>query len=212
MIGIFGGTFDPVHYGHLRPLLEVREALQLEEVRLIPCYIPPHRGTPGAAPEQRLAMLRLALDEIPGFVIDERELRRGGPSYMVDTLQSLRGDLGEVPVCLILGMDAFVKLDSWHEWQRLIGLAHIVVMQRPGSAAPAGAVARLAAECRVKRCDELRQRAAGGIWFQDVTQLNIAATAIRARLAQGRDIRFLVPEAVRHYIEVNGLYKILDRQ
>jgi nicotinate-nucleotide adenylyltransferase len=207
VIGIFGGTFDPVHYGHLRPLLEVREALQLEEVRLIPCYIPPHRATPGATPAQRLAMLRLALDETPGFVIDERELQRGGPSYMVDTLQSLRDELGETPLCLILGMDAFVKLDTWHEWPRLITLAHMVVMLRPGSAMPSGAVAELVSGHRVQAVGELQKSAAGGVWFQPVTQLNIAATAIRERVAQGRDIRFLVPEPVRQYIEANGLYR-----
>lgn len=207
MIGIFGGTFDPVHYGHLRPLLEVREALSLDEVRLIPCYIPPHRGAPGATPAQRLAMLRLALDEAPGFVIDERELQRGGPSYMVDTLQSLRDELGSEPMVFILGMDAFIKLDSWHQWQRLIELTHIVVMQRPGSAMPSGAVAELMAARRVNESSELQKMSAGGIWFQPVTQLEIAATAIRERVTQGRDIRFLVPETVRQYIEANGLYR-----
>lgn len=208
MIGIFGGTFDPVHYGHLRPLLEVRDALHLDEVRLIPCYIPPHRVTPGATPAQRLAMLQLAVDEIPGFVIDERELQRGGPSYMVDTLQSLRDEVGNAPLCLILGMDAFIKLDTWHEWQRLIELAHIVVMQRPGSDMPSGAVAQLVTNHRVNSSSELPQSAAGSIWFQPVTQLNIAATAIREQVAQGRDIRFLVPEAVRQYVDANGLYQL----
>lgn len=208
MIGIFGGTFDPIHFGHLRPLLEVREALHLDEVRLVPCYIPPHRGTPGATPAQRLAMLQLALDETPGCVIDERELQRGGPSYMVDTLQSLRDELGSVPLVFILGMDAFCKLESWHQWQRLIELAHMVVMLRPGSAMPSGAVAELVAKHQLKESSELEQSPAGGIWFQPVTQLEIAATAIRERLALGRDIRFLVPEPVRHYIEANGLYHL----
>ena len=207
MIGIFGGTFDPVHYGHLRPLLEVCEALQLDEVRLIPCYIPPHRGAPGATPEQRLEMLRLALVEIPEFVIDERELLRTGPSYMVDTLQSLRDEFGDRPICLIMGMDAFAKLNTWHQWQRVIELAHIVVMQRPGSAIPVGSVAQLVADHQASVGSELKNRSAGGIFFQPVTQLNIAATAIREQVAQGRDIRFLVPEPVRQYIEANGLYQ-----
>ncbi len=196
MIGIFGGTFDPVHYGHLRPLLEVREVLHLDEVRLIPCYIPPHRTTPGATPAQRLAMLHLALDETPG------------PSYMVDTLQSLRDELGDLPLCLILGMDAFIKLDTWREWSRLIELVHIVVMQRPGCAVPSGAVAELVARHQMKVCSELKQSPAGGIWFQPVTQLEIAATAIRERMALGKDIRFLVPEPVRQYIEAGGLYQL----
>ncbi len=208
MIGIFGGTFDPIHFGHLRPLLEVREALRLSEVRFIPCYIPPHRAAPGATPAQRLAMLQLALNETPGCFIDERELQRGGPSYMVDTLQSLRDELGDMPLVFILGMDAFCKLDRWHQWPRLIELAHIVVMLRPDSAMPSGAVAELVAAHQVKESCELAQSAAGGVWFQSVTQLDIAATAIRERVAQGRDIRFLVPESVRHYIETHGLYQL----
>lgn len=210
MIGIFGGTFDPVHFGHLRPLLEVREALRLDEVRLIPCYIPPHRATPGATPAQRLAMLRLALDETPGFVIDERELQRGGPSYMVDTLQSLREEVGDLPLCLILGGDAFAKLDTWHEWSRLIELAHLVVIERPGCMAPRGAVAELVARHQITESNDLTKSAAGGIWFQPVTQLDIAATAIREKVALGRDIRFLVPEMVRRYIEAKGLYQLMS--
>ncbi len=207
MIGIFGGTFDPVHYGHLRTLLEVRELLSLSEVRIIPCHIPAHRGTPGATPAQRLAMLQLALQDIPYFTVDQRELQRGGSSYMVDTLTSLRDELGAAPLCLILGMDAFIKLHTWHEWSRLIELAHIVVMQRPGCAMPTGEVAALVARHRVDDKQDLMVAAAGGIWFQQVTQLEIAATAIREQVRQGRDIRFLLPETVRKYIATNNLYR-----
>ncbi len=206
MIGVFGGTFDPVHYGHLRTLLEVCELLPLSEVRLIPCHIPAHRGVPGATPKQRLAMLQLALQDIPRFVVDQRELDRGGRSYTVDTLTSLRDELGAAPLCLILGMDAFIKLDTWHEWSRLIELAHIVVMQRPGCVMPSGAVAELVARHRVNDKKYLMRSAAGGIWFQQVTQLEIAATAIREQVAQERDIRFLLPETVREYIKANNLY------
>ncbi len=209
MIGIFGGTFDPVHFGHLRPLLEVQQALGLDEVRLIPSFIPPHRETPGASAEQRLAMLELAAAETPGFVIDQRELQRGGPSYTVDTLQSLRGELGEQKsICLIMGLDAFAGLDSWHQWQRLTELAHIVVMQRPGGLlAKAGAVAELIKQRQVLDVAELQQQAAGRVWFQSVTQLEISATAIREFVVHGQDVRFLMPDSVRHYMEAHGLYK-----
>ncbi len=209
MIGIFGGTFDPIHFGHLRPLLEVQQALRLDEVRLIPSFIPPHRQAPGASAEQRLAMLELAAAETPGFVIDQRELQRGGPSYTVDTLESLRCELGEYKsICLIMGLDAFAGLDNWHQWQRLTELAHIVVMQRPGGLlAKTGAVAELIEKRQVLDVAELQLQAAGRIWFQSVTQLDISATAIREFVAHGQDVRFLTPDCVRHYIETHGLYK-----
>jgi len=209
MIGVFGGTFDPVHFGHLRPLLEVQQALSLDEVRLIPSFIPPHRDAPGASAEQRLAMLGLAVAETPGFVIDQRELQRSGPSYTVDTLQSLRDELGEhKSICLIMGLDAFAGLDSWYQWQRLIELAHIVVMQRPGGQlAKTGAVAELVERRQALDVAELQQQPSGRVYFQSVTQLEISATAIRELVAHGQDVRFLLPDSVRHYIETHGLYK-----
>lgn len=208
MIGIFGGTFDPVHFGHLRPLLEVKQALGLDEIRLIPCFLPPHRDTPNASAEQRVAMLRLAVADTPGFVIDERELQRGGLSYTVDTLRSLRDELAELSLCLIIGLDAFVALDSWHQWQQLNQLAHIVVTQRPGGLLPkTGSVAELVEQAQALDVEELQQQAAGKIYFQSVTQLDIAATYIRELVAHGQDVRFLMPDSVRHYIETVGLYK-----
>jgi nicotinate-nucleotide adenylyltransferase len=208
VIGIFGGTFDPVHFGHLRPLLEVKQYLALEEIRLIPCFIPPHRDTPGADAEQRLAMLELGIADTPGFVIDRRELERGGLSYTVDTLRSLRDEIGDGPLCLILGLDAFIDLDSWHEWQALIELAHIVVMWRPGTVLPkTGPVAELVEARQALDPAELTQQSAGKVLFQSVTQLDITATTIREDLAHGRDVKFLMPESVRHYIEANELYR-----
>lgn len=207
MIAIFGGTFDPIHYGHLRPLWEVKQTLELDEVRMVPCFIPPHRGVPGASAEQRLAMLQLALKDVPGFVIDERELQRGGPSYMVDTLQSFRDELGETPLCLIMGLDAFLGLESWHQWRRLHELAHIVVTQRPGSELPdRGAIADLIIKTQTQDLSELFVRIAGKTYFQAVTQLDISATAIREQIACGQDMRFLMPDSVRRFIETEGLY------
>ena len=207
MIGVFGGTFDPIHFGHLRPLWEVKEALQFETLRLIPSFIPPHRGKPGAMAEQRLQMLRLAVDGVPGFAIDERELERGGASYTVDTLQSLRDELGNVPLCWVMGLDAFLGLESWHEWQRMTELAHIVVTQRPGSEHPrAGVLSELVERHQAFEVAELKMAAAGLIYFQDVTQLDISATDIRRRLAEKQDVRFLMPDAVRQYIGQHKLY------
>lgn len=208
-VGIFGGTFDPVHFGHLRPALELLETLELEEVRMLPSSIPPHREAPLANSEQRLAMLQLAIDDQPGLVIDERELHRSGPSYMVDTLASIREELGDTPLCLLLGMDAFIGLEHWHQWPRVIELAHIVVAHRPGwdlQAHQGSAALKLWQSHGVSSIAELAQKEAGGVWSQPVSQLGISATDIRERVRQGKQLRYLMPDAVWQFIEDQGLY------
>ena len=207
MIGIFGGTFDPVHFGHLRPALEVMEALSLEEVRFIPAGRPNLRDAPQASAEQRLAMLERAVAGQPGFVIDEREIHRQGVSYMVDTLASVREEIGARPLCLILGYDAFLKLHRWHRWERIPELAHLVVAHRPGwdGQGPDAPLQRLLAE-RSCAADALADRPAGCIVRVAVTQLDISATRIRELVHGGRDIRFLLPDSVRDYIIEQRLY------
>jgi nicotinate-nucleotide adenylyltransferase len=208
-IGVLGGTFDPIHDGHLRPALELLETLDLAEVRFVPCRIPAHRGLPQVTAEQRLALVRLATVGQPGFVTDNRELQREGPSYMVDTLTSLRDDLGaDRPVCLILGTDAFRELHTWRRWEELSDLAHLVVTQRPGVGQPLPPILEGFVTPRVIHdARELRQRPAGGILFQPVTQLAISATQIRALLARGQSPRYLLPEAVLAYIHDRALYR-----
>lgn len=208
MIGILGGTFDPVHFGHLRTALDVCEALALDEVRLIPCHLPPHRGQPVASSRQRVTMLEAAVAAYPAFVIDRRELGREGPSYSFDTLTLLRAELGARPLCLLIGMDAFRGLASWHRWRELIDLCHLVVMTRPGAEIPAqGELKDFIRVHRVARAEDLRQLSAGRLWFQPVTRLEISATDIRARLAEGRSAGFLLPEAVYRIIKREGLYQ-----
>lgn len=208
MIGIFGGTFDPVHFGHLRPALEVQQALGLKEVRFIPAGHPPHRDQPHATPTQRLAMLRAAIDEQPGFMVDEREVCRPGPSYMVDTLASLRSELGPEPLCLILGYDAFLGLASWYQWQRLIDLAHLVVTHRPGWNHDnlAGELQNLV-QRHAMPAAKLADAPAAGLTFVEVTQLDISATRIREQIRTGQDIRYLLPESVYQIIHEQKLYR-----
>lgn len=209
MIGLFGGTFDPIHYAHLRTALEVQQRLGLAEVRFVPASVPPHRESPAATSAQRLAMVRLALEGQPGMVVDDRELRREGPSYMVDTLVSLRVEVGAAPLVLILGMDAFLGLPRWHDWERLIGLAHLAVMERPGAALPdTGDLARLVREHHSRDASGLRDHPAGKLVFVPVSQLEISATAIRGQLAEGISPRFLLPDAVLDYIQSEGLYTV----
>jgi len=208
MIGIFGGTFDPVHFGHLRPALEVQQALGLNEVRFIPAGQPPHRETPYASTPQRLSMLRAAIEDQPGFVVDERELRREGPSYMVDTLASLREEVGQTPLCLILGYDAFLGLPGWHQWNSLIELAHLVITHRPGWSHDEldDALQSLVKQCETG-VERLSEQAAGGLLFVPVTQLDISATIIREQIRAGQDIRYLLPDTVYRIIREQKLYR-----
>lgn len=207
-IGLLGGTFDPVHYGHLRGALEVRDCLQLDELRLIPSARPPHRDQPGATAQQRLAMVRLAVGEHSGLLVDDRELWRDAPSYTVETLESLRGELGNtVTLFVILGWDAFCGLPGWHRWEDLLQLASLVVLQRPEQDQDLPEVLKdlLAA----RSINDPRQASArhGQILCLSQTPLAISATHIRALLTSGQSPRFLLPDAVLDYIETNGLYR-----
>lgn len=206
-LAVLGGTFDPVHHGHLRSAVELREQLGLDEVRLMPARRPPLRGEPGATAEQRLAMVEAAILGEPGLAVDGRELQRSGPSYTVDTLAELRSELGsEAVLCFALGGDAFAGLDRWHDWQRLLELAHLVVMQRPGAVLPdAGPVAELLQRHRLAP-DQLHRRPCGGIAVLGVTQLPIAATDLRALIAAGRSPRYLLPDPVWQQIRQHALY------
>lgn len=180
----------------------------LDEVRFIPAYRPPHRHPPQASAAQRLAMVRLAIADYPGFRVDEREIRRGGLSYTVPTLESLRAELGAQPLVLLMGADAFLELETWHQWQRLPQLAHLVVMNRPGSPLP-GEGAELPEWARPRFCrdpQELARAAAGCLFFQPVTPVDISATRIRATIARGESAEGLVPPAVWEYIREEGLY------
>jgi len=208
-LGIFGGTFDPIHFGHLRTAFEVMQALQLRELRFIPAGDPPHRPPPRVDAHRRLGLVRAAVADQPGFVVDDREVRRQGPSYTVLTLTELRAELPGVPLCLVMGMDAFAGLPTWHRWRELLELAHVVVAPRPGWVAPAsGEIATLLAERRVPDAARLRDATAGHIRVQPVTQLEISSTELRDLLAAGRDPRYLVPDAVRGLLHETRMYSV----
>jgi nicotinate-nucleotide adenylyltransferase len=208
MIGILGGTFDPIHYGHLRIALDVMQSLALEEVRFIPLHEPSHREQPHSTPQQRLTMVEAAIAGQPGFRVDNRELKREGPSYTVDTLRSLREELGDTPICLLLGTDAFLGLPDWHKPEELLTLAHVVVMQRPCETEPHSKRLDILVEGRhADNPDELEATPGGRVLFQTVTQLEISATAIRQMIQRGDSPRFLLPDAVLNTIQDQGLYR-----
>ncbi len=207
-IGILGGTFDPVHHGHLRVALEALEACALAEMRLIPAGQPPHREAPVASAEERLRMLHAAVATEPRLRVDDREIRRAGASYTVDTLSALRAEIGGQPLCLVLGADAFLGLATWHRWRELTDLAHFIVLHRPGVPfAPSGEVAGLLADRRRDDLAELTRRPAGTIRVQPVTQLDISSSGIRALVRAGGDPRYLVPDAVRDLLMSNKCYR-----
>jgi nicotinate-nucleotide adenylyltransferase len=205
MIGIFGGTFDPVHYGHLRSALEVKEIFGLAEVRLILSAQPPHRTVPQASIGMRLDMLQLAVKKQPGFIVDTREIARAGVSYMVMTLESLRQDFPEQPLLLFIGSDAFNQLTGWYQWQRLFDFAHVVVLTRPGYRV--GQLDDFFTARQSANKQELSEQLAGKLYFQPITQLDISATAIRDMIANKHNPAFLLPDAVLAYIKEHELYQ-----
>lgn len=211
VLGILGGTFDPIHFGHLRLAEELSGQLGLAGVRFIPSGRPWHRGEPGATPQQRLEMTRLGIAGNPVFSLDEREVRRGAPGYTVDTLAELRAELGpEMRLCLLLGADAFLGLHGWHRWRDLFALAHVAVAQRPGFpllAERMDAVLRQEIESRLSTDRaELGRVPAGKVFACPITPLDISATAIRAAIAAGGSARYLLPAAVVDYIQARNLY------
>jgi len=221
-IGILGGTFDPVHFGHLRAAIEVKEKLQLEDLRLIPAGSPPLRAstfrlipagnpplraTTFATPEHRLTMLRLALSDYPDLLVDDREVRREGFSYMVDTLREIRAGEGSIPLLLIIGQDAANALDQWHEWRRLFDLAHLVIMRRPQSVFEYSDQLHEQVQPRlVSNPRELSDTPAGLVLPLELTQLAISSTDIRRRFRAGLSPRFLMPQPVIDYIREHKLY------
>lgn len=206
-LGIFGGTFDPVHIGHLRMALELKQQLHLDEMRLLPCHKPPHREQPQVSSQQRLQMLQLALQDCPELRCDDRELRRDKTSYTYHSLQELRAEFGdETSLVLCMGEDAFAGLSSWYCWQQLIELAHIVVVARPGwSLADQGEVRHFLDKHHGQVAD-IHHQTAGKIILQTLRLIPVSATEIRQQIARGESAQFLLPDAVWKYIRKNKLY------
>ena len=213
ILGVFGGTFDPVHCGHVALARELRTRLALSAVRFVPAGDPPHRGTPTAAASQRLAMVELAVAGEPGLEVDAREVRAARRSYTVLTLEELRAEDPARTLALIVGADTFLGLPTWHRWREIFALSHVVVVARPGVALETALPPELAPEWAKRYSRDaaaLARTHAGAVILQPVTAHPISASAIRDRLAEGAAgvaaVRGLLPATVLAYIERNQLY------
>ncbi len=212
LIGLLGGTFNPIHFGHLRMAQELADVYSFDEVRFIPSANPPHRSAPDVSAEHRARMVQLAISDNTLFKLDTRELGRPGASYTVDTLISLQDEFGNnVAFCLMMGSDAFVKLDTWHQWQKLLDYCHIILVQRPNITPEqpklSAELTALLHDHYTENVDDLSEKSAGYIHMQQITALDISATKIRQMLAIGSDARYLLPDSVLTYIKQHRLYE-----
>lgn len=212
-LALMGGTFDPVHMGHLRSAEEIVSLLGVKTIRLIPSYIPPHRSLPGTSAQQRLNMLQLAVQDNERLKVDDREVRREGRSYSIDTLAEIRREVGDAePLCFVLGIDAFRLIETWHRWRELTDYAHLVVIDRPEgteSDAPQTVSEALSGwiESRKGEPKSLSSTPSGSVCFIGLTQLAVSSTSIREMVAAKQSTRYLLPESVRNFIDENGLYR-----
>lgn len=212
-VGMLGGTFDPVHLGHLRSAVEVREALGLDRLHMIPAPQPPLRQAPQVSPAQRFELLKLGIADTPGIIADDRELRRSGPSYSVETLAELRSEYGQdVPLAMVIGFDAFLKLPKWHKVEDIFALAHLVIIDRPGYQMPwPQPLKELVGNREVDSVAALMESPNGGVLTLTLpSMMSISATYVRARLKAGESVRYLLPEAVEKTILQQGFYQTCE--
>jgi len=211
LLALFGGTFDPIHYGHLKPVEQLAKETQLDTVVLLPNNVPPHRPQPEASPQQRLKMVELAVEGNRLFSVDPRELNVDTPSYTMTTLETLRKEYGaQHPLAFIIGQDSLLSLYKWHRWEELLNFCHLLVMARPGYAERLDTpeLQGWYNRHRVTEPSKLQQRAHGYIYQANTPLLDISATEIRQRRHEGKSCANLVPAAVEHYIDSQGLYLV----
>lgn len=207
LLAILGGTFDPVHLGHLQSLWEVSDQFQFDEVHLIPCSQSPFKTKPQATDDQRLAMLELAIEGQTHWKIDEREIARGGISYMVDTLKSLHQTYPKHHLCLLMAVDAVEHLQQWNRWQEILSHAHLVVMTRPDYKLKETPWTMELERKTLRTPQELREKKSGGVCWTNPSSLAISSTQIRDLCAMNRVPDFLVPTKVADYLKEHRLYQ-----
>lgn len=208
-VALLGGTFNPIHFGHLNLANCLVDYLQVESVRMIPCAIPPHRETPSVSAEQRLAMLQLAIDDHPLLTSDDLELRKSTPSYSIETVQQIRQQVGkETPLFFCIGMDSLLTIDSWHHWQQLLDYCHLAICPRPGYKLPIKG--HLAEWIEQNLCDDIERvktLAQGCLHLCKIPLKDISSTAIRDSIKCAQSIDHLTPKSVVNFITKHSLYE-----
>lgn len=208
-LAIMGGTFDPVHNGHLRTAVEILDRFHYSALKLIPCFQPVHKGRPSVLPQQRFEMAELAISSDDRLCVDSREMDREGPSYSIDTLRDLRSEVGpDESLIMVLGMDSFLSLPTWYKWQEIMDYAHLLVVSRPGW--EPDLISELSGFCENYRAaspHELQCAPSGRVWFETLTPLGISSSMIRELARKKESIAYLLPEPVQKYIEQHQLYR-----
>lgn len=208
-IALYGGTFDPIHYGHLRPVEALCALIGLKKVIWLPNNIPPHRPQPEASSQQRLDMVRLALQPFPSFLVDTREIKKPAPSYTIETLKDFRKEIGnKQSLAFIIGQDSLLSINTWFQWEQLLDVCHLLVCARPGYRAdfPSARMEAWLKQHQTQQINDIHQLPAGKIFLADTPLYNISATDIRARHKAGLDCHDLLPQSVEEYIDKHKLY------
>lgn len=207
-IGFLGGSFDPIHNGHLLPAIEVAQALNLKQLLLMPNHIAPHKPGSHCNSQQRCEMVQLAVQPYPQLQVDQRELKRDTPSYTIETLKEIQAQYPDTPICFMMGMDSIINFDSWYQWQDILNYCHLVICARPGWKGEFNdTIQTLLSKHQTENANDLHQHLSGKIYFQPTTQYDISSTQIRHNIEQNIAVENLLPEAVNHYIKQHQLYK-----
>ncbi|TEU28616.1 MAG: nicotinate-nucleotide adenylyltransferase [Gammaproteobacteria bacterium] len=198
MIGFFGGSFDPVHFGHLKNAVSLKNALDLSELFLMPCAAPVHKNKLNFSNDQRLEMLQLAVEEFSELSIDLREINRGSASYTIESLIDIKREYPNTPICLIIGMDSFINLQSWKDWQDFHQYIHLVVIARPDYQAPKDLTHSFVP---TESITELHNQTAGLLYFDNTKLLDISSSGIQGKISAQQSLSGLLPESIIHYLQ-----------